>query len=293
MEKLRSILNLGKPLFLLLAAMTYVFGSVLADYLGFPWDVGAFWVGLGWVVFVSLGMNLLAEMFRSFEEPLIPGETPSERLFTRNRILWVALVSLVAAGILTYYLQRADVLSPIGLFVLGCGILLATAYAVPPIRLMTTGFGELTLAVFLAFIVPSIGFLLQAKYYHHILTLLVFPLTLLGFLFFVVMSFPTYADDLKYGRTTLLIRIGWEQTVFLHNSLMIGVYILFLAAIFFGVPLRILWPVFLALPFAVLQAIWLQNIARGAAPIWKFLVANAIALFSLTIYLSIITFWIH
>ncbi|MBN1303136.1 MAG: prenyltransferase [Anaerolineales bacterium] len=293
MNRLPALLKLGGPLFLFLAVMTYLYGSVVAVYLGFSWNAAAFWLGLGWAAFVCIGMSLLVEVFRSFDEPLIPGETQSERLFTRNRLLMAALIALVAASFITIYFQGAKLLTTVGLVLVGAGILLVLAYAVPPVRLAATGFGELTLAVLLAFIIPSIGFLLQAKEYHRILTLIGFPLMILGFLFFIVLSFPTYAGDLKYGRTTLLMRLGWERAIFLHHSLMVGVYFLFLAVAFLGIPLRILWPVFMGLPFAVLQGWWLQNIARGAPPVWKLLVTNAIALFGLTIYLLIMTFLLH
>ena len=42
-------------------------------------------------------------------------------------------------------------------------LLLVLAYAIPPIRLLDRGFGELALAVHLAYVIPSIGFLLQAR----------------------------------------------------------------------------------------------------------------------------------
>ena len=119
------------------------------------------------------------------------------------------------------------------------------------------------------------------------------PLTFLSFAAFLALDFPSYAEDLKYGRGTLLVRMGWERAVPLHHGLVIAAYVLFMLAPLLGFTLRLLWPAFLTLPFALLQIYWLRNIALGAKPIWSLLSANAISLFGLTAYFLTLTFWLR
>ena len=109
----------------------------------------------------------------------------------------------------------------------------------------------------------------------------------------MALDFPSYADDLRYGRRTLLVHVGWERAVPLHHGLIIAGYGLFAVAPLLGFALGLLWPVFLTLPFAILQIFWLRNVAMGARPIWSMLSANAVSIFGLTAYFLMIAFWLR
>jgi hypothetical protein len=47
------------------------------------------------------------------------------------------------------------------------------------------------------------------------------------------------------------------------------------------------------MPFAIFQVYWMQQIANGASPNWKFLTILAITVFGLTTYTLTITFWMR
>jgi 1,4-dihydroxy-2-naphthoate octaprenyltransferase len=153
------------------------------------------------------------------------------------------------------------------------------------------GFGELILSVQLAYVIPSIGFLLQAGEYHRLLVITVIPLTALALAYFLIANFSSFPADQKYQRATLLRLLTWERAVPLHHTLLLIAYTIFAAAPFIG--FTFLWPAFLTLPFAVLEMLLLRNISMGGKPNWPLLTSTALAVFGLTTYFLTLTFWLR
>ena len=293
MQRLLTILRLARPLLLLLAALTYVLGTAIARYLGRPQTPVVFWLGLVGVLMAQASMILLAEVFRPANEPLAENETPQDRRAVYEAALYVSIAALAAASFIAVVLFQEQKLTPPALAFMGISLLVIVLYAVPPARLVDKGLGEVLLALHLAYVIPSIGFLLEAGDYHRLLNAVIVPLAFLALAAFVALDFPTYVDDLKYGRRTLLTQIGWERAVPLHHGLIVVGYVLIALTPLLGFSLSLLWPAFLTLPFAILQIFWLRNIALGARPIWSMLTANAVSIFGLTAYFLMIAFWLR
>lgn len=288
-----KLLRLSGPLYLLLALLTYSLGWGLARYLGNPFKPVSFWLGLLAVLLAQVATFLLAEVFRPVTDPIVENETAAQRKALQDQMLYSALGALAAFCASAFIIYLVDGLSPLALVYIIIALLLPLLYAVPPARLVRRGFGEFLLALQLAYIVPSISFLLQAGEYHRLLAMLVFPLTLLALASFLVLDFPTFAQDRKFNRGSMLVFMGWERAVPLHNILVIAAYLILLAAPFFGVSLDLIWPAFLTLPFALLQIISLRSIAMGGKPVWRLFQVTAIAIFGLTAYFMALTFWLR
>lgn len=286
------MLKLLRPIPLLLAALTYFLGASIADYLGETFRAGPFWLGMLGVLLAQLTMSLLPEIFRLDAEPLAENETRSQRQTLRNNLLYISLASLTSLALIFYALFATDQLPPSSFLILGLSLAIILAYSIPPFRLSNRGFGELLLAIHLAYVIPSIAFILQSGDTHRFLALTI-PLTFLAFAYFLVTNFQSFAQDQKYGHVTFLTRLGWERVVPLHHIFVVFAYIFFLAMLPFGLPLSVLWPAFLTLPFAVYQIIQLRNIALGLPPNWTILHATALAVFGLTAYFLTLTFWIR
>ena len=77
MQRLITILRLSRPLYLLLTALMYILGAGIARFLGKPQVPTTFWLGLIGILFAQLSMNLLAEVFRPANEPIVLNETPN------------------------------------------------------------------------------------------------------------------------------------------------------------------------------------------------------------------------
>jgi 1,4-dihydroxy-2-naphthoate octaprenyltransferase len=285
------LLKLSRPLNLLLAALTYILGASIPAYLGMPFQPLVFSLGLGCVLLAQLSMSLLAEVFRPHNEPLVEDETPQQKETLRNNMLYISIAAIASIAFIVFILYTDKALTLPTFYFLLLSLPLAIAYAIPPVRFLDRGFGELTLAVHLAYVIPSIGFLLQAQETHRLLAVIIIPLTALALAYFLILNFVSFSSDEKYQRATLLRRLTWERAVPLHHSLLVFAYLIFAIAPVLG--FSILWPAFLTLPFALLQILLLRSISIGGKPNWTLLTATALAVFGLTTYFLTLTFWLR
>ena len=284
------MLKLIRPLNLILAALTYFLGVSIANYLGNRFNMNSFWLGLAVVLLAQMTMSLLSEVFRLDAEPLQENETRTARQRLRNNALYISIAALAMIAFIAYLLFiNNDFPIPSFSFLL-LSLLLILGYAVPAFR--SLGFGEFLLAVQLAYVFPSLAFILQAGETHRFLTLAV-PLTCLAFAYFVVMDFPSFAADRKFNRLTFLTQLGWERVVPLHHIFVLLAYVLFAVSPGFGISLSLIWRVFLTLPFALFQIIQLRSLSLGGPTNWTLLSVTALTTFGLTTYLLTLTFWLR
>ena len=290
----RNLFRLTHPLHLLLGALTYFLGTSIANYLGKPFRTDSFWLGLVAVLLAQVSMNLLAEVFRPYNEPIVEGETRKSRLALRNNALYISIASLAASAVIAFLLYTNNHLSISALFFLLLSLLLVLTYSIAPFRFVNRGFGEFVLATHLAYVIPSIGYILQSDITHRFL-LVTIPLTFLAFAYFIILDFPSFASDTKYNRSTLLTRLGWERVVPIHHFFVLLAYLFFLVLTspVFGLSLSLLWPAFLTLPFAIFQIFQLRNLALGARTNWNLLTVTALSVFGLTAYFLSLTFWLR
>jgi 1,4-dihydroxy-2-naphthoate octaprenyltransferase len=273
--------------------MTYILGAGVARYLGHKIDFII--LGLGLIISLSLlgAAFFLTEYFRLPLVPLREDETQRQREQLRVTLVQVSYAALTLSVTAVISLIYIKALSPEMILIIIMAYLSVIIYAVPPMRFSESGYGELILALFLGTILPVMGFLLQYRSAHRLLTYISFPLTLLALAFLLIRDFPTFATDLKFSRRTLLTRLSWQYGIPIHHVLIFLTFLLFSLAPLLNIPWRIIWPVFLALPFAILQVFWLQRIANGGRTLWTFLNALSIVSFGLSIYLLALTFWIR
>jgi 1,4-dihydroxy-2-naphthoate octaprenyltransferase len=293
MTNFRALIRLSRPLYLLFSSLTYILGVGINHYLGRPLRLETFGFGLLLVLSLQVAAFLLAEYFRLLLTPLSEGETPRQRELFRTVMLQVSAAALVLAAAVTFVLIYARLLHLTSAVLLLVVFLFLVAYAVPPLRLSESGYGELVLAVYFATLLPAFSFLLQQDGYHRLLAMTTFPLTLLVLAYLLVVDFPAFAVDQKLGRRTLLTRLTWQRAIPVHHLLILMAFLLFAAAPILGFPWGLFWPVFLALPFAGFQIFWLQRIANGGRTLWVFLTNLGAAVFGITVYLLAFTFWIR
>lgn len=285
------MLKLTRPLNLFLVTLTYLLGAGISTYLGKDIQLVPLILGFAIVIFAQISMSFLREVFRPHNEPLIKGETPQQKETLRNNLLYISIGLIGAVAGITYTLHLNFTLAlPTILFLLFL-IIFVFLYSIPPFHLANRGFGELILAVQIAYIVPSIAFLLQSDEIPRLLTALLIPLTSLALAYFLILNFTTFQDDQKYDRGTLLRRLTCERAVPLHHGLLAFAYIAFALALPFGFALNIIAPAFLTLPFAIFQIFQLRAIANGNPPNWKLLTSTALMVFGLTAYFLVFTFW--
>ena len=287
------MLKLTRPLHLILVALTYLLGASIPAYLGRPFLLVPFILGLAITLLMQTSMLFLREVFRPHNEPIIEGETPQKKETLRNNLLYISVGMIGTAAVLAFIAHlNIGLTLPIVLFLLS-SLVLTMIFAIPPFTLVNRGFGELILALHIAYIVPSISFLFQADENSRLLTTLLLPLTVLALAYFLIINFTTFPEDQKYDRGTLLRRLTWERAVPLHHSLVAFAYVAFALVPLMGFSFSLIAPAFLTLPFAIFQIIQLRAIANGNPPNWRLLTSTALAVLGLTTYFLTLTFWLR
>ena len=299
MKFILNYLRLSRPLFLFGVALLYALGVGIAHYLGvrISWDT--YVIGQIWVSLLQLSATYFNEYFNAAADRTNPNRTyltgGSDALGPGKIPPIVSLVSAMACltvlASLTVILISKFNPPLVVYFIMTFAFLGALFYSTPPVRLESTGYGELIVSVLVAFFVPYFAFVLQEGSSHRLLAMTSFPLVTLHLSMLLAFEFPDYATDLKFDKRTLLVRIGWQNGMLLHNILILWSFLLLLLASVFGYPRFAVFVGMLPIPLGIFQIFQMRNIAKGAKPNWTMLTTGAAALFMLTAYLLAFTFW--
>jgi 1,4-dihydroxy-2-naphthoate polyprenyltransferase len=299
MKTIGLLIRLARPHFLLGGILLYALGVGIARYLGTPVNWGIYLLGQAWITLIQLSTHFFNEYFNAPADL----DNPNRTFFTggsgaigpgklsRQVALWGGIVCLTVAASFTVLLLQYAFLGPVTVLVMVLIFLGAFFYTMPPVRLEATGYGELTTSILVAILVPAFGLLLQYRELHQLLAMATFPLTSLHLAMLLAFELPDYANDLKYEKRTMLVRMGWEAGMRIHNIAIVAAYLILALAMFFGLPTQIALPALLTLPLGILQ-IWNMNrIAAGGRPNWGSLTLTALATFGLMAYLLAFSFW--
>jgi 1,4-dihydroxy-2-naphthoate octaprenyltransferase len=297
--KLRLFLQLTRPLFLIGTALLYALGAGIARYLGAAIDWNLYLLGQAWVTGLQLSAHYLNEFYDQASDADNTNRTPFSggsgalgpgKLAPATAQLAGVTCLTITAALTVPLLQRAG-FAPVLLLLLSLAFLGAFFYSAPPLRLSSSGYGELTTSILVANLVPALGFFLQFGDLHRLLAMATFPLTALHLAMMLAFEMPDYASDLKHLKATLLVRLGWERGMLLHNRLILAAFLLVGLAAGLGLPLAIALPAFMPLPLGLLQIWQMRRIAAGGKPNWAALGLNSVALLASTAYLLAFAFW--
>jgi 1,4-dihydroxy-2-naphthoate octaprenyltransferase len=291
MSDLVAFLRLSNPGLLVAGVLIYGIGPAVADYLGLRISPTLLILG----VLVVAATLLLAQCLHAYFGLLIergnPALDPSaSHRPPRTSALYAAIIS---AGILAILLTGMAVqrTAPLASWLtLGIGILLTFAYSVPPLRLGTSGYGELTAAIGVAGLAPAYGFALQTGEAHRLVWLATAPLIALAFAMLITLRLRDYAADSQHERRTLIVRLGWETGMRLHDGAIVLAVALMAAGLAGGLPSRVGIGGAIVLPLAAAQIWQMRRIRSGFPPRWRVLVSVAAALLFLTAYFIMIGF---
>lgn len=293
MSPVAAWLRLARPHVLLGGALLYGLGVAIAHYLLRPIDPARFWLGLGLVAALQLAGGLLHEHHASSPGPTRRGRTGFDVGDTTPRrdglpgqapFHGAAVCLALAASLATVGLTR-QMIPPVGWILLLLGLLVAVFYSQPPLRLVHSGYGEISASVGMAGVVPAFAFSLQTGELHGLLFTASLPLVSLHFAMLLVLSLSDYAADRERGRRTLLVRLGWPSGLRLHDAA-VGFAVLALVwGAVSGMPWRVALGVAIVLPLAAAQTVQLNRLRAGRPPAWGALTAGAVGLFGLSAYL--------
>lgn len=283
-----------RPLSLAVCILSYFLGIGISVYLGHPirWDVCL--LGLGCFLLILIAGYYLFVYFDWLQPGFIYKDevNPVSFLTTRPLFLQIPVVLLAAAAAIIVFLYLQIKFFMAIWFVLGVSLILAILYAIPPFRFVFSGFGELMEAILVCSLPPTLAFILQNGELHRLVAIFSLPVTLLFMAMLLAQSLPFYAHDVKFSRKNLMVRMGWNAGMTMHNMLVLCAYLIIILANFLGLPKSMLIPPLLTFPIALAQVWQVQKISTGAKPHWQWLKITAYALPILTAYLLTAAAWI-
>lgn len=211
----------------------------------------------------------------------------------RRTALTAGLVCLALVAYFSVVIIRSVQPGAAVLWIMAAAITGVLFCSVPPFRLVSAGSSELAAAVFSAFLLPAFAFILQTSQVHRLLAMTGFPISALLLAMFLAFELPDYSADLKTEKHTLLVRIGWQAGINLHNILILSAYLILLAAGLFGYPRFAVIAGMLSMPIGLFQIWRMRLIVDGGKPHWASLTWTGLMLVGLTVYLLAYSFWIH
>ena len=301
MKTLQLFIKLSRPFFVLGVAVLYAMGVGIAHYLGSTIDWNAYFLGQAWVSLLQLGTQYLNEYYNAAADQANPNQTvltggsgaigPGK--LPRRIAMLAALTCLAGLASLTVILVSTLKPPPETYLIMALAFLGGFFYSTPPVKLEASGYGELTTTALVAFMVPSFAFVLQTGQMHRLLAMSGFPLAALMMAMLLAFELPDYATDLKFGKRTLMVRLGWQNGMGMHNILILSAFLVLLLARLFDYPWFATLAGLLTLPVGVFQIWQMRNIANGVKPNWNLLTIGALALFASMAYFEAYAFWTH
>lgn len=289
---------LSRPHFLLGGIALFGLGAAIARYLGHRVDAGLFLFGQGIVTSGQLMTQYLNEYYDS------PADAQNERrtlfsggsgaigpgLLSRRTALYAAIVCLACMAILaSFMLIQGGV--PLLAWLLFILLLLgAFFYSSPPLQLASTGYGELVAALTVAGIVPSFAFSLQTGELHRILVMSTAPLISLCFAMIIAFELPDFETDARHGKNNLLVRLGWQNAMRLHDLAIVFAILCYILAYLSGFPRRVSLGAVIVLPLALAQMWQMARLRSGFRPQWRLQTFVAVGLFGLAVYMELVGF---
>lgn len=296
-----QFIRLSRPHFLVGGFLLYALGSSIAGYLGHNVGVSLYLLGQGLVSSLQLGANYLNEYFDVNSDLLNnsrslftggSGALESEGGLDRQIALYAAIAALTFAGTIASILVTSQNVDLDAWAVLALAVVGTIGYSLPPVRLVSTGYGELAASFIVAGLVPTFSFALQTGDLHRLLVMSTVPLVALLFAAMIVFDLPDYVADLKAGKETLVVRIGWEAAMRVHGAAVGFAFVTLLMAYLLGLPRQVALGSMIALPLGIAEVWMLWRVRQGDPPRWSLLTSAAVLLFGLSTYLQLAGYWL-
>ncbi len=181
-------------------------------------------------------------------------------LLPRRAPLWGSLIGLLMALTVALILQLRYGTGPWTIPLIIVGLVGGFFYSTRPVRWVSTGMGELWIALCYGWLPVAVGYYLQvgeiAPLVHH----LSIPIGLTIFNVILLNEFPDYPADAAARKKNIVVRVGRERGSLLYGLVSLGSWIGMGLSLGHGVPRRILW---FYLPILTLSLVLTTLVMRG------------------------------
>jgi 1,4-dihydroxy-2-naphthoate octaprenyltransferase len=265
---LAAFVRLGRPLFLVGGAVLYGLGAAAAGAQGYGIDLRRYLLGQAVVTCFQL-MTHYANDYFDYEADRL-NHTPTrwsggsrvlpDGGLPRAVALVTALVLAVLGAVAVSALAADPTLAAVAIPVGAAMLALSWLYSGPPLRLHSTGLGELDVALVVTGLVPLLGYTVQAGGFGGtgVLLLALLPPALLQVAMILAVEFPDAESDAQSGKHNLVVRLGRARAGRLYIALTAAAYLSLLLAVPSGLPAAVAWAAAAPLPVAAwrIRRVW-------------------------------------
>jgi 1,4-dihydroxy-2-naphthoate polyprenyltransferase len=235
---LLNLFKVARLQFAVIGLFLFLFGALWAVLLGAPFSLPRLLLGYLIMLAAQLSVHFGNDYFdvdsdRPGGATLVSGgagvlqEHPELRE-PAHRIAIALLLLSLALGIVFIWIYS---LPPWAMGFILLGNLIGWTYSAPPLRLSARGFGEITSAITIGFLIPTMGYLVM----HGTLDLdglyFIIPLTFYGLVLILTVAIPDLEDDRLANKMTWVAR--WGRGLAFRA---IGVLLMAASAYFFLLP---------------------------------------------------------
>jgi len=280
--------------YLVCAILMFFLGSAIANYLGRKLSWSLFSIGLFLIIAIQLSDSIVSVFVQSSMLKPRNDNKQQNKKADRKLILLAGLAFILTLDavliVLLLQTQQLHLAAWVLLLIIAIVSILKSPLL---INNNIAPYNEIIEGILIVGLVPAFSLVLQINELHRLLMMSTVPLLFVYFASRLASGFSSYAQDLKAARRSMLIVIGWQRGIFLHNLFLLLGYLALGFAALFGLPWAIVWPVLLTLPLALFQIWQLLRIGQGGKPNWRLLKISAYTLFGITSYMLIFAFMIN
>ena len=267
--RLSAWVRLGRPLFLIGGVLMHAVGVLVALADGADLN----WPALLWGQLAITAIQLMTHYSNEYFDLAVDRVNPHPTRWAGGSQVLVGgmlrpavaavtatvfgLVGLTASLVLTLVVEAGPLALPLILLAFA----LALQYSAPPLVLHSRGLGEITEAAIVIGLTPLVGYYLQQGTLAFRPLLGLIPLMLLQVNMMLILNLPDELGDRAAGKRTLVVRLGGQRAVTLHNSLLVAVYLSLPLLLLAGMHPLVAIALLLPAPVALWQA-W--RLALGA-----------------------------
>lgn len=292
-----NFLRLTRPLFLAGGLIVFLLGASAAWKAGSPLDLPSYLAAQGLVTATQLMTHYANEFYDQASDAvnshrtwftggsgvLVEGDLPA-------RTAYYAAIACLAAALA--FMAAASLRVPAMLLLGGLGIFFGWFYSAPPLRLVSSGWGELAASLVVTGLVPLTGYASQANGFAdaHVVFISL-SLGLIHMAMLLAFDLADFTADSSVQKRTLAVRIGRRKTVLAHNAALI--LALAILTVFLALKLPGSTWIWLAFPLLLWQVVRVRRYAGEGhdSPYWPFTL-GALASFALTAFLWLAGFWL-
>lgn len=287
-------LDLQNLLYISAVVLCYFIGLGLGHYLGQSIDWEMTIAGLSYVLLLFLSGSLFGQFFDTtgrLKREKENKQGKSEREVRQTRFT-SGMITLTVSCVFAYLIILRGSRSSETITLLFLLLVLELINVIPPFRLISRGYGELVMVVWIANLVPALAFVTQENTIHTLLPVLTFPLTAFFLATVLATSLEGYLNDMVTGRRSLVIMLGWKLAMNAYSWLILIGYLFIAAASLIRLPWSLTWPLLLPAPIFLITSHEISRIKNGIKPRWALLSITGFAGLGCMLYVLLVALWV-